>query len=77
MKISKKDIFFISLRVTVMASLILYLGILNGIFVSWIYRLANYYLMKYLFRLEAVAPIDTLFVHDDHKNVANVISNNT
>jgi len=30
--------------------------------------------MKWVFGLEAVAPIDTLLNHDDDKNVANIVS---
>lgn len=74
MRLSRKDIFFLSLRITITLSLIYYLGILKGLLVIWSYFILTFYLMKVLFGLEAVEPIDTLLNHDDDKNVANVVS---
>ena len=74
MKLTKTDLFFLSLRMTVLLSLIYYLGLLSGITVYTVYFSLNILVMKYLFGLEAVSPVDTLIVHDDDNNVANIIS---
>ena len=74
MKLTKTDLFFLSLRMTVLLSLIYYLGLLSGIAVYTVYFSLNILVMKYLFGLEAVSPVDTLIVHDDDNNVANIIS---
>ncbi len=74
MRLSRKDIFFLSLRITITLSLIYYVGILKGSLIIWGYYLFTFYLMKWVFGLEAVEPIDTLLNHDDDKNVANVVS---
>jgi len=74
MRLSRKDIFFLSLRITITLSLIYYVGLLKGVLIIWGYYMLTFYLMKYLFGLEAVEPIDTLLNHDDDKNVANIVS---
>jgi hypothetical protein len=74
MRLSRKDIFFLSLRITITLSLVYYVGLLRGVLIIWGYYLLTFYLMKYLFGLEAVEPIDTLLNHDDDKNVANIVS---
>ncbi len=74
MRLSRKDIFFLSIRITITLSLIYYMGILTGLLMIWAYYIATFYLMKILFGLEALEPIDTLLNHDDDKNVANVVS---
>ena len=74
MRLSRKDIFFLSLRITITLSLIYYMGLLKGAALIWGYYQVTFYLMKLLFGLEAVEPIDTLLNHDDDKNVANIIS---
>lgn len=73
MRLSRKDVLFLSLRLTVTISLINYTGILRGLCILLVYRLLSNWTMRYLFGLEAVAPVDTLLVHDDEINVANVI----
>jgi hypothetical protein len=74
MRLSRKDIFFLSLRITVTLSLIYYLGVIKGLLILWSYFTAMFFLMKWVFGLEAVSPIDTLLNHDDDKNVANIVS---
>jgi hypothetical protein len=74
MRLSRKDIFFLSLRITITLSLIYYLGLINGLLILWSYFTLTYYVMKWVFGLEAVEPIDTLMNHDDDKNVANIVS---
>lgn len=65
--------FFLSLRLTIIVYLFLSMGIFFGIFLILAYNLSNALVMKWLFGLEAVAPVDTLMVHDDDKNIANII----
>jgi len=74
MRLSTKDVFFLSCRLTITTSLVFYLGILTGSLLIYSYYVLNFFIMKYVFGLEAVAPVDTLLIHDDDKNVANVIS---
>jgi len=77
MRLSRKDIFFLSLRITITLSLIYYLGVIRGGLILWAYFTSTFYLMKWIFGLEAVSPIDTLLNHDDDKNVANIVSKNS
>jgi hypothetical protein len=49
-------------------------GLLTGLLVIWGYYIFTFYLMKWVFGLEALEPIDTLLNHDDDKNVANIVS---
>jgi hypothetical protein len=77
MRLSRKDIFFLSLRITITLSLIYYLGLLKGLLILWSYFTLAFYFMKFVFGLEAVEPIDTLLNHDDDKNVANIVSKKT
>lgn len=74
MRLSRNDVFFLSLRITITLSLIFYLGVIQGLLLINSYFLVTFYLMKYMFGMEAVAPIDTLLNHDDHINVANIVS---
>jgi len=74
MRLSNKDVFFLSCRLTITMSLVFYLGILSGTLLIYSYYTLNFFIMKYVFGLEAVAPVDTLLIHDDDKNIANVIS---
>jgi hypothetical protein len=73
MRLSRKDVFFLSLRLTIIVYLFLSMGIFFGVFLILAYNLSNTLLMNWLFGLEAVAPVDTLMVHDDDKNIANII----
>ena len=77
MRLSRKDIFFLSLRITITLSLVYYVGLLKGVLMIWAYYLLTFYFMKHIFGLETVAPIDTLLNHDDDKNVANIVSKST
>lgn len=74
MRLSRKDIFFLSLRITITLSLIYYLGVIKGLLILWTYFTSLFYLMKWVFGLESLSPIDTLLNHDDDKNVANIVS---
>ncbi len=74
MRLSRNDVFFLSLRITITLSLIFYLGLIKGLLVIYSYFILTFYLMKYLFGMEAVSPIDTLLNHDDETNVANIVS---
>ena len=74
MKLSKKDVMFLSLKLTIVISLLFTLGLLYGSLVIWAFYALNHFVMKKVFGLEAVAPVDTLLVHDDNKNVANIVS---
>lgn len=74
MRLSRKDIFFLSVRLTLTLSLLYYLGIFLGLAFIWSYFTLNFCVMKYCFGLESVSPVDTLLVHDDDKNVANIVS---
>lgn len=74
MRLSRKDIFFLSLRITMTLSLIYYVGLIYGIFLIWSFYTVTFYAMKWLFGLEALEPTDTLLNHDDDKNVANIVS---
>ncbi len=74
MKLSRKDVFFLSVRLTIMISLVYTLGPLIGAFIVQAYFGINWLVMKLAFNLETVSPVDTLLVHDDDKNVANVVS---
>ena len=53
------------------------MGVVRGVLILWAYFTSTFYLMKWIFGLEAVAPIDTLLNHDDDKNVANIVSKNS
>ena len=75
MKLSKKDVMFLSLKLTIVISLIFTLGLLYGPLLIWAFYFVNGLIMSLCFGLEAVAPVDTLLVHDDDKNVANIVSN--
>ena len=74
MRLSRKDIFFLSLRITITLSLIYYLGLIYGILLIWSFYTVTFYAMKWIFGLEALEPTDTLLNHDDDKNVANIVS---
>ena len=74
MRLSRKDIFFLSLRITITLSLIYYMGVIKGLLILWTYFTSMFYLMKWVFGLESLSPIDTLLNHDDDKNVANIVS---
>lgn len=74
MKLSRKDVFFLSLRLTIMITLVYTLGLITGAFIVQTYFGVNWLVMKLVFNLEAVSPVDTLLVHDDDINVANVVS---
>ena len=74
MRLSRKDVFFLSLRITTTISLIYYLGLITASLIIWAFFSLNFIVMKYCFGLEAVSPVDTLIVHDDDKNVANILS---
>jgi hypothetical protein len=74
MRLSRKDIFFLSLRITITLSLIYYVGLIYGIFLIWSFYTITFYAMKWIFGLEALEPTDTLLNHDDDKNVANIVS---
>ena len=75
MKLSKKDVMFLSLKLTIVISLIFALGPLYGPLLLWTFSFANRVIMRLCFGLEAVSPVDTLLVHDDDLNVANIVSN--
>ena len=74
MRLSKTDVIFLSIRLTVTFSLFHYLGVLYGLFAIWLYFSLNYVMMRYCFGLDAVSPVDTLLVHDDEGNVSNIVS---
>ena len=74
MKLSKKDVMFLSLKLTIVISLLFTIGFFYGSLVMWAFYSLNHLIMKEVFGLEAVSPVDTLLVHDDNKNVANIVS---
>jgi hypothetical protein len=75
MRLSRKDVFFLSIRLTIIVYLIISTGVAFAVISLVIFNLVNMVVMKYAFDLEAVAPVDTLLVHDDEKNIANIVCN--
>lgn len=73
MRLSRRDVYFLSLRLTINLSVLYYVGLINGILMIWLYHTFSFYFMKWIMGLEAVSPVDTLLVHDDERNVANVV----
>ena len=73
MRLSRRDIYFMSLRLTITLSVLYYAGLLYGLVLCFSYYSLSYFIMKYLFGLDPVDPVDTLLVHDDDRNVANVV----
>jgi hypothetical protein len=74
MRIPIGDVFFLSLRLTIAASFVLYFGILYGFLLSCFANFLNNLVMKVFFDLEALHAVDELFILDDEKNVANIVS---
>jgi len=68
---------FLSLKLTIQISLIFTLGLVYGSLLIWAFFFVNRMIMSLCFGLEAVSPVDTLLVHDDDKNVANIVSKPT
>ncbi len=73
MRLSRRDVYFISLKLTLIFSILYYFGLLLGLSICFLYSFLSDSLMYYLFGMEAVSPVDTLIVHDDENNVANVV----
>lgn len=59
---------------TVAATIFYQFGILYGFLICCVLNLINYYVMKFGFGLEALSAVDELFILDDEKNVANIVS---
>jgi hypothetical protein len=74
MKLPIGDVFFLSLRMTVAAGLLYIYGFVYGFLLCCFANLVNYYVMKWFFGLEALSAVDELFILDDDKNVANIVS---
>jgi hypothetical protein len=74
MRLNITDLFFLSLRMTIAATLFYNLGFLYGFLSCCALNLLNFYVMKLCFGMEALAAVDELFILDDEKNVANIVS---
>ena len=74
MKLPIADVFFLSLRMTVACYLFYSFGWIAGFLICCTLNLVNNLLMKLLFGLEALSAVDDLFILDDDKNVANIVS---
>ena len=74
MRIPIGDIFFLSLRLTVAASFVLYFGLVYGFLLCCGANFLNNLVMKLCFGLEALHAVDELFILDDERNVANIVS---
>jgi len=74
MRIPIGDVFFLSLRLTIAASFVIYLGFIYGFILSCAANFINNLVMKLFFGIEALSAVDELFILDDEKNVANIVS---
>jgi hypothetical protein len=74
MKILIEDVFFLSLRVTLGLFLVKVLGLVVGVSILIAIRQVTYYFMYYVMRLDGLSAMDELFVLDDEKNLAYIVS---
>ena len=65
---------FLSIRVTIQLYTLYFFGIIIGFWVWFTFSWLSFYFMKYLFGLEALTAVDELFIMDDDRNVANIMS---
>lgn len=74
MKVEVEDIFFMSIRWTIGLFLFYKLGLLYTIIICTIINYIFKWVMWYAYGLQALNPIDELFLHDDEKNRSNIVS---
>ena len=74
MKMPIGDVFFLSLRMTVAAYLFYTYGWLAGFIICCTLNLLHNQIMWYAFGLQSLSAVDEMFINDDTKNVANIVS---
>lgn len=74
MKLPIGDVFFLSLRMTVAAYIFYNFGWITGVIICSMLNFVHNQLMWYIFGLESLSAVDEMFVNDDEKNVANIVS---
>ena len=74
MKFEVEDIFFMSIRWTLTIFLFYKVGLLYTILICTFINYSFKFLMWKIFKLQALNPIDELFLQDDEKNRSNIVS---
>lgn len=74
MKFAWDDTFFLLVRSTLGLFLFYKLGFLYGLLACTALNYLNSFIMWHVFGLEALYPVDELFINDDKTNPSNIVS---